>query len=155
MYWVCCLGMTLLLTYPAMADTVAPTTGVAQAVPAAEASSVADTAEKRREILQKRVTARWDALIRKDFAAAYSFNSPAYRTLYSKERFQSSFGNKVNWKRVEVVKVDFKGEDAATVGINLYIVYNALQMGKPIDMKTYVEEPWVYVDGQWWYLMKD
>ena len=121
--------------------------------PPAETTSAAENLQARRSTLEQRVTAKWDALIRKDFASAYSFTSPAYRKLYTKERFQSRFGNKVGWKRIEVTKVDFKGEDAATVGLNLYVVYNGFTEGKPIDMKAYVEEPWIYSEGQWWYLM--
>jgi hypothetical protein len=126
-----------------------------QPVPPAETASAAESLQARRKALEQRVTAKWDALIRRDFAAAYSFTSPAYRKLYSKERFQSTFGNKVGWKRIEITKVDFKGDDAATVGLNLYVVYNGFVEGKPIDMKTYVEEPWVYAEGQWWYLMEN
>jgi hypothetical protein len=71
------------------------------------------------------------------------------------DTFKSSFGNKVGWQRIEVVNVDFKGDDAATVGINLHFVYHPPQAEKPLNMKTHVQEPWVRVDGQWWYLMKE
>jgi hypothetical protein len=139
----------LLLAYPVMADTSTPAT---EAVPAAPATEAVQT---QRAVLEQRVTAKWDALIRKDFATAYSFASPSYRKLYSLDAFKSSFGNKVGWQRIEVVNVDFKGGDAATVGINLHFVYHPPQAENPLNMKTYVQESWVRVDGQWWYLMKE
>ena len=104
-------------------------------------------------VLQQRVDARWDALIKKDFATAYTYTSPAYRKLYSEDAFKRNFGGSVAWRRIEVVGVDFQGDDAATVGINLFIVYHDAQSG-PLEMTTYVREPWVRVEGQWWYLMK-
>jgi hypothetical protein len=73
--------------------------------------------------------------------------------LFPLNAFKGKFGNKVAWRRIEVVDVDFKGDDAATIGINLYFVYYDVQTKKPLDMKTYVQEPWVHVDGQWWYLV--
>jgi hypothetical protein len=160
----------MLLVYPAMADTVAPTTEAAPAAPATEAVQAAPAAEvvpaaptttpaaevvqAQRAVLEKRVTAKWDALIHRDFATAYSFTSPAYRKLYSLDAFKSGFGDKVAWRRIEVVNVDFKGDDAATVGINIYVAYYPPQAERAIDMQSYVQEPWVLVDGQWWYLVK-
>jgi hypothetical protein len=147
----------MLLVYPAMADTAAPTTGVVQAAPVAEAAPAAPTAEAtqaQRAVLEQRVTAKWDALIRKDFSTAYSFTSPEYRKLYSLDVFKGGFGNKVTWRRVEVVNVEFKGDNAATVGIKIYFVYHPPQAERALDMQTYVQEPWVLVDGQWWYLVK-
>jgi hypothetical protein len=148
----------MLLVYPAMADKVAPTTGAVQAAPAAETvqpAPAAETMQAQREVLEKRVADKWDALIRKDFATAYSFTSPGYRKLYSLETFRSGFGNKVVWRRVEVVDVDFKGNDAATVGINIHFVYHPPQAERAHDLQTYFQEPWVLVDGQWWYLAKN
>ena len=158
--------MVSLLVYPALATTATPESDVratnapqaapvAPATPATPAAPAPDAVQERRALLEQRVIAKWDALIRRDFATAYSFTSPSYRKLFSQNAFQSSFGNKVAWRRVEVVDVDFKGDDAATVGINIHFVYAYPQAEKPLDMKTYVQEPWVRVDGQWWYLMKE
>lgn len=121
--------------------------------PAPVAAPADEAKQAQRKVLEQRVTARWDALIRKDFATAYEYTSPAYRKLYSVDAFKRNFGGSVAWRRVEVVGVDFQGDDAATVGINLFVVYHGTQSG-PVDMTTYVQEPWVRVDGQWWYLMK-
>lgn len=141
------LGMMLLASL-AVGHVSALAADVVQAAPTTEA------VQAQRALLEQRVTAKWDALIRKDFATAYSFTSPSYRKLFSLDAFRSSFGNKVAWRRVEVVDVEFKGDDAATVGINIHFVYHQPQTEKPLDMQTYVQEPWVFVDGQWWYLVK-
>ena len=109
----------------------------------------------QRVALEQRVIARWDALIHRDFATAYSFTSPGYRKLYSLDIFKSGFGNKVAWQRIEVVDIEFKGSDAAVVGVNIHATYDSLQTQKTIDMQSYVHESWVLVDGQWWYLVKN
>ena len=149
---VYCLIM-ISLVYPAMADTEAP---AAQAETPARITSEQDAVAARRAVLEQRVMAKWDALIRKDFATAYSFTSPAYRKLYSLDAFRRNFAiGKVVWRRIEVVDAGFKGEDAAMVGINIHFVYYQAPTGKDVEMTTYTQEPWVQVDGQWWYLMKE
>lgn len=158
-----CLVVSL-LAYPVMALAASPEPGaraadVSQAAPAASSAQPAtpatEAAQAQRALLEQRVAAKWDALIRKDFEAAYAFTSPSYRKLYSLNSFMSNFGAAADWRRIEVIDVDFKGDDAATVGINIQFVHSNPQTGKPLDMKTYVKEPWVRVDGQWWYVMKE
>lgn len=134
--------------HPMAAPPAAPSTPAPTPIPAEEQGQ-----REQRMSLERRATARWDALIRKDFSTAYSYNSPAYRKLYSVDAFRRTFGDKVIWKKITVVGIDFQGEDAATVGIDLSVVYHDSQSGKPLDMKTYIQEPWVRTDGEWWYLM--
>jgi hypothetical protein len=143
----------ILLAYPVMADTDAP---AAPAETSAPVTLKQEAVATRRAMLEQRVTAKWDALIRKDFATAYSFTTPAYRNLFSLDAFRRNFAvGKVVWRRIEVMDVDFKGDDAAMVGINIHFVYYQAPPGKDIEMTTYTQEPWVQVDGQWWYLMKE
>jgi hypothetical protein len=111
--------------------------------------------EARRAALEQRVLAKWEALIKHDFATAYTFTSPAYRKLHSLDFFKGSFGGKVRWQRIEVLDVDFKGDDAATVGINIHFVYYQRETEKSLNMRNYVKEPWVHVDGQWWFVMRE
>lgn len=110
----------------------------------------------RRTVLEQRVTAKWDALIHRNFAAAYEFASPAYREAFSLDAFKRNFGSgRVSWQRIEVVSVDFKDNDSATVGITIHIVYHDPQSQQPLDMATNVQESWVRSDGQWWYVVKE
>ena len=147
MYLLPFLGM--LLVYPATAGTPAPPTEAVQP------SQTAEAIQGRRAALEQRVAAWWDALIRRDFAAAYSFTSPGYRKTYSLDAFKGKFDKKSNWRRAEVLSVDFKSDDSAIVGINMHFVYHQPQTGEALDMQNYIQEPWVFMDGQWWYLVKD
>ena len=163
----------MLVAYPAMAETpaasaetvqapqAAPASGTPQAAPAPQAASTPEAAqaaaapEVRQAALKQRATAWWDALIRKDFSTAYSLTSPGYRKLYSLDAFKSKFDKGSDWRRAEVLNVDFKNEDSAMVGIKMYFVYHQPQTGKALDMQNYIQEPWIFMDGQWWYLVKD
>jgi hypothetical protein len=141
-----CLVIALLLS-PVMA-VCAPDQEVREA-------ATADENAVRRAAVEKRVAAKWDALIRRDFAAAYEFTSPAYRKASSLDAFKHNFGSgKVVWRRVEVVSVKFEGDNAATVGIKIHILYYGPQSLQPVDMATHDQESWVYENGQWWYVVK-
>ena len=70
MHPLCCLIM-ILLAFPVAADTDVAAAPAAIPVPADPGP---DSVEKRRAALEQRVTAKWDALIRKDFASAYSLS---------------------------------------------------------------------------------
>jgi len=152
------LVITLLLL-PAMVCAVAQDTGGARAAPVQQETRDAGTVKEtpaQRAALEQRVIAKWETLVRRDFTATYAFTSPAYRSAFSLEAFRRKFGNgKVVWKRVEVVSVDFKGDDAAIVGIKIHIVYHDSQSQRSIDMATNAQESWVYADGQWWYVVED
>ena len=153
-----CLGAALVvLTYPVIVGTSIAVAGTDQPTSVAEVTGAvpgAQTMQERQAELEKRVAAKWGALIRGDFEAAYAFTSPEYRKLYSLNSFKSGFGGKVKWQRIEIVKVDFKGDDAATVSFNLYFVYYPPQAQKPLDMRTSNQESWVRSDGQWWFLVE-
>lgn len=160
MYLLRCLIVSLCMCPVICAAT--PDSGVAAiAKPmAALEGSVTSTptagaVETQLAVLKQRVMAKWDALIQKDFASAYAFTSPGYRQSFPLQSFKGRFGNQLSWQRVEVAKVDFKGEDAATIGIYVHFRYYPPQAEKALDMKTFVEESWVLVDGQWWYLVQD
>lgn len=161
MHLLCCLVVSLLVSpvvaYAAPLESGAPVVeGAAPAVPVSPVPPASRAIQTQQALLEQRVTARWDALIHRDFETAYSFTSPSYRALFPLNAFKGQFGESADWRRIEVVTVDFKGEDAATVGINLYFGYYHSGAEKPeIEIKTYVQEPWVSVDGQWWYVMKN
>ena len=158
MHWLHCLSI-ILLVYSTMASTIASAVEAGQVasptVEIAPTDSAVEAVQARRTALEQRVIAKWNALIHRDFAVAYSFASPGYRKLYSLDIFKSGFGNKVAWRRIEVVDIGFKGSDAATVTIIVYAAYDPPEAQKTIDMKSYVHESWVFVDGQWWYLVQN
>ena len=52
--------------------------------------------------LKERVLARWKALIQRDFEAAYPFETPAYRAIYTPRQFLAQQGGQVDWRMANV-----------------------------------------------------
>jgi hypothetical protein len=106
------------------------------------------------EILKQRSAERWQALIAKDWQAAYGFEAPAYRALYDIGNFSRRFGTAVIWDRAEVMSADVgEGGDAAVVKVTLwYRSSGAAENSPPMPVK--LEENWVKDSDLWWYLHK-
>ena len=104
------------------------------------------------EIVKERATARWQAMIPRDFAKAYTFLAPSYRKIASAERYESSFGTAVDWKSAEVVAVNCEAEKC-TVRIKIVSqpIVPTLFKG---TITTSVDEEWLLEDGQWWLYQK-
>ena len=64
--------------------------------------------EKLEARLLERAQARWRALEQRDFDAAWSFTSPAYRGVFSKSLYRQKFSYMVEWQLtgVELVTYD-------------------------------------------------
>lgn len=106
--------------------------------------------------LEARVVGRWDALIAKDFAAAYMFASPSYRQVFSPQQFAGRFvGGRVKWQRVEVTSIEPAGEDAARVDVRVYYRFFQPDTEQVFDMQTMAFESWVRSDGEWWFVPED
>lgn len=111
---------------------------------------------EQRLALEQRVLAKWDALIRKDFATAYQFTSPNYRELFSLLAFKRNFSvGKVEWQKVEVEGINFNNNDTATVNIKIYIIFHQTETGRDLPMSSNSKESWIKVNEQWWYVMAD
>lgn len=116
-------------------------------------SACATVAPTQDEIIAERAQARWDALEAKDFAKAYSYYSPAYRSkstavdLEIKVRMQ-----RVKWLGAKYVNHTCSG-DVCTVEVDL-----RYQVAKPVPgvsswgSVNRIEEQWIKVDGQWWFV---
>jgi hypothetical protein len=63
--------------------------------------------------VQERVNLRWQALIHKNWDAAYQFQTPAYRQRFNVRQFQFKFGRKPGWKSVQVNDVNLHEKTGA------------------------------------------
>lgn len=104
--------------------------------------------------LRSRATARWDALIKRDFDEAYAFASPAYREVFTPQQFAGGFGRAVDWRRVEVLDVQTTGAETALVFIRVFFKAAVSWTDDPFDASLVTEESWVKSADQWWYLPK-
>lgn len=110
-----------------------------------------DAASIRKAALETRVLARWAALIKGDFEAAYKFSSPAYRELHSLDFFRSRFSGKIAWTKAEVLDVQLKDNGVASAIIKLHYDLFQKETGRTLQMFSENQETWVYSEGEWWY----
>jgi len=98
----------------------------------------------------ERAQQRWDALIKKDFAKAYTYTQPAFRAVVKPEIYPSRFTNAAEWKDVQVHQVNCEAERCTVrIRLNSKILLPAYR--RLPDVVSYFDENWVRENGQWWY----
>lgn len=101
--------------------------------------------------LKERVLARWQALIKRDFEAAYSFETPAYRVIYTPRQSMGQQGGQVDWRAAKVKEIRYDDPMVAKVAVEItYRHAEAGEGGQVLDLAQEVEETWLRKDGQWW-----
>ena len=101
--------------------------------------------EEKVKVVTERATARWKAIIGKDFAAAYEYMSPASRTTVTRAGF-STIASRLDYKDAKVNEVTC---DAEICKVKLLITYDAKMMK---GVHSPLEESWVIDKGQAWYV---
>ena len=107
--------------------------------------------------IKQQASLRWQALIQRDFAKVYEFNTPAYRTLYSKEQFESNFGTAANWTAANVEKITIKKatvgtEKTMTAKVLISLQYQLAIAEMRQNVSTTLTENWILRDKDWWYV---
>ena len=101
--------------------------------------------EEKVKVVTERAAARWQAIIGKDFAAAYEFMSPASKATVTPAGFKT-IASRLDYKEAKVNQVTC---DAETCKVKLLITYDAKMMK---GVHTPLEEAWVIDKGQAWYV---
>jgi len=152
MDWKAASWLALALAGPAMgADGIMPGPGPGPSVqtsPQRPAVAVAGAEEAQ---LRARVLARWEALIGGDFKAAYSFETPAYRAIYTPSQFRAQFGNQTRWIMANLKEIRYDDPMVAKVRVEVAYRYAEPERdGKMADMTSEVNEIWLRKEEQWW-----
>ncbi len=103
-------------------------------------------------IVKEKSLARWDALIKGDFVAAYKMTQPAYRALIEADRYKNRFGGAAQWIDAEVVSVECEPERCeVALSVKAYLpTVSAIK--EPAS--TTVRETWIKEEGAWWYYQR-
>jgi len=114
--------------------------------------------EEKVKVVTVRATARWNAIIGKDFAAAYEYMSPATRATVTAAGFKT-VASRIAYREAKVTGATCEG---TTCRVKLMLTYDAptpmptpLQGKNTIMMRgihTPLEENWVLDQGQLWYV---
>jgi hypothetical protein len=99
------------------------------------------------EVVKERAQARWNALVRGDFTAAYGYLSPVGRSSVKAEDYVASL-RKGFWKSATVDRVECPSSTLCEA--HLTIEYQ--HMGRSI--KTPLKESWLKDGTTWWYVLK-
>ncbi|MCB1848963.1 MAG: hypothetical protein KDI04_16755 [Halieaceae bacterium] len=128
---------------------------VALQAPASWADSVEGLSAAQVAALEKRVEQRWQALVARDYAAAYAFSTPVYRSVFPKDLYVLQFSYAVERQLTGVEVLNYDAAAAvASVAVRV--------MSKPVKLTSTasqavgavpvtIHERWMLIDGEWWY----
>ena len=105
--------------------------------------------------IEKRATARWDALLSGDLAAAYEFLSPGYRSSAPSVQYQRS----LRVKRVSWTEATYTESDCTETTCKVKILLNYTLHGVVPGVSSFtgsdvVEESWLQRDNIWYLVPK-
>ena len=89
--------------------------------------------------------ARWEALIKGNFAKAYSYLSPGTREVMSLDLYKAKIRGG-NWKKAKVDSVSCE-QDRCQVLMAIGYDYRDIK-----SLETRLDENWLRQDGKWWYV---
>ena len=122
--------------------------GLLVAALASGCASVGSAFLPAEDAVLKRAQARWDALVERDWKAAYAYMTPGYRAVVPLKRYSNQFSGPAQWDSAKAKSA--KCEETRCV-VNVEISYRLLLPGHTnrVD-STHVEEVWVREEGQWY-----
>lgn len=97
------------------------------------------------KLVAQRAAARWEALMQKDFAKAYSYLSPGTRDVMSLDLYRAKIRGGI-WKRANVDTVSCE-QDQCKVLMAIEYSYRDIK-----SLETRLDENWLRQDGEWWYV---
>lgn len=101
------------------------------------------------EIVSERALLRWQSLIAGDFAKAYLFLSPSYRSAVSEAQYRSTFKWGI-WKGASVKSVKCVESDICQVDMEIDYQIRAKLGGGVFPGKEVLHEVWRQDMGEWW-----
>lgn len=114
------------------------------------ACAAAPSVEKDIEI---RAQARWDALLAKDYATAYSYHSPGYRSSTSVVDFEiAQRVRRVVWTGAKVEGSSCSGDVCTVNTLTSYRVIRPVPGMTKWENDSVTPEKWVRTNGQWWFV---
>ena len=104
------------------------------------------------EIVAERAQARWQAMVDRDFEAAWPFYSPAYRGQRSEPVFVTDLSRRpLRWQSADVKEVSCEGSRCEVTAEVDYSVPGAPGVLSGLESSRAVNEVWIRLDGEWWY----
>lgn len=105
-------------------------------------SSVQDEPQK---MVADLAAARWEALIKGDFAKAYSYLSPGTRDVMPLDLYKAKIRGGI-WKKANVDSVSCE-QDQCKVLMAIEYSYRDIK-----SLESRLDENWLRQDGKWWFV---
>lgn len=99
------------------------------------------------EAIKRRAQARWDAMVKNDFNAAYGYLSPGSRSIITAPEYVASLRPGF-WKSAVVERVECGSPQSCDVAATIEYEH----LGR--RTKTPLRETWIREGQEWWYLRK-
>lgn len=101
------------------------------------------------EIVKTRATARWKAMVARDFKGAYEYLAPSYRAVSSFERYNTQLNGGAAWVKTDVARVQCESAEKCTAFIRIESKPLGIMNFKG-NIVTGVSETWLLEGGKWW-----
>ena len=102
--------------------------------------------ESKQAVVRERAEARWQAIIKGDYPAAYAYFSPGSREVASLGTFEARMKGIVKYTGI---KIDTVSCEVAACKVKLWLTYDHRVMK---GVTTPAEEAWIIDGGQAWYV---
>jgi len=105
------------------------------------------------DMVAEKAGARWDALLSRDYAGAYSYYSPGYRSAVSATDFEIEYRlRRVRWISAEYLEHECD-ENTCTVKFKMgYQVKSPVPGVDSFSGYDVSSDQWIKTGGEWWYL---
>ena len=107
--------------------------------------SVDSSSDEKSKVVSARAQARWQAIINKDFDAAYDYLSPASRATMTRVAFKT-MAARLAYRSAKVTGVEC---NALVCRVMIELTYDVPLMA---GVRTPLQESWIIEKGQAWYV---
>jgi hypothetical protein len=117
-------------------------------VAAAGCASIGAGPRPAEQVVLERAQARWNALVERDFAAAYPYLTSGYRAVVPLQAYRRQSTGPAQW---EGAKAQSAKCEAARCIVTVEITFRLGLPGHADRVQSaFVDETWVLEDGQWY-----
>lgn len=102
--------------------------------------------------VEARANARWQALVKGDFDAAYEYLPPSVRATRTKQEYRGSFAGAVSWVKGEVERIECEAQRCEAV-VRVEAV-PLIRRGFTGNISLGIPESWIKEEGNWWFFPK-
>lgn len=114
-------------------------------------TACATTPHSREDEVAQRAQARFDALVARDYKAAYGFFTPSFREKFAYDDYIRARPPRAVFVSSRVVKVDCISEAACDVEMeNSYKSPTGVKGAPKGEITRVTSERWVKTEGLWW-----